>query len=159
MMRKILFFPLLSLPLSVLAAPETVVSPDGDLKLNFEIRDGQPVYWVDFKGKEVIAPSRLGFSLFSETGRNSFERQGKKAGADALSLKDGFEISNVEIFETVDETWQPVWGEESEIRNHYNEMLVNLEQPQFDRKMNIRFRVYDEGFGLRYEFPEQPNLN
>ncbi len=159
MRRKIFAYTLLGMPLVALAVPETVVSPDGDLKLNFEVREGQPVYWVDFKGKEVIAPSRLGFSLFSETGRNSFEQQGKKAGADALSLKDGFVISNVEIFETVDETWQPVWGEESEIRNHYNEMLVNLTQPQFDRKMNIRFRVYDDGFGLRYEFPEQPNLN
>lgn len=157
-MRKFLITSTLFFSLSVVAA-ENVISPDGDLKLYFEIQDGYPVYWVDFKGKEVIAPSRLGYSLFSETGRNSFEQQGKKAGADALSLKDGFVLSEVERFDTVDETWQPVWGEETEIRNHYNEMLVNLIQPKFDRKMNIRFRVYDDGFGLRYEFPEQPNLN
>ncbi len=159
MIRKFLILSLLAVPFVALAGTETVVSPDGELKVNFEIREATPVYWVDFKGKEVIAPSRLGFSLFSETGRNSFEHQGKKTSADALSLKDGFAIEKVTIEETVDETWTPVWGEESEIRNHYNEMLVSLKQPQFDRKMDIRFRVYDDGFGLRYEFPEQPNLN
>lgn len=159
MTQKLFLLSFLSMPLMLFAAPESISSPDGDIKLNFEIRDGKPTYWVDFKGKEVIAPSHLGFSLFSDTGRNTFDQQGKKAGADALTLKDGFAISNVEIMDIVDETWQPVWGEELEIRNHYNEMVVNLIQPKFDRKMNIRFRVFDDGFGFRYEFPEQPNLN
>ena len=159
MNRRLFIMPLLALPFVVCAAPETVSSPDGDIKVYFDIQDGKPVYWVDFKGKEVIAPSRLGFSLFSDTGRNTFDQQGKKAGADALTLKDGFVLSGVEIMDTVDETWQPVWGEETEIRNCYNEMLVDLVQPKFDRKMNVRFRVFDDGFGFRYEFPEQPNLN
>lgn len=159
MIQKLFLLSFLSMPLMLFAAPESISSPDGDIKLNFEIRDGKPTYWVDFKGKEVIAPSHLGFSLFSDTGRNTFDQQGKKADADALTLKDGFTISNVEMMDMVDETWHPVWGEETEIRNNYNEMVVNLVQPKFDRKMNIRFRVFDDGFGFRYEFPEQPNLN
>lgn len=90
MARKIFLIPLIGLPLTLSAAPETLSSPDGDIMLNFEVKDGKPVYWVDFKGKEIIAPSHLGFQLISESGRNSFDHQGKKAGADALSLKDGF---------------------------------------------------------------------
>lgn len=158
MARKIFLIPLIGLPLTLSAAPETLSSPDGDIMLNFEVKDGKPVYWVDFKGKEIIAPSHLGFQLISESGRNSFDHQGKKAGADALSLKDGFKLIGT-THDSVDETWQPVWGEETSIRNHYNEMAVTLLQPAFDRKMTVRFRAYDDGIGFRYEFPEQPNLN
>ena len=70
---------------------------------------------------------------------------------------DGFEVVKTST-STFDETWQPVWGEVKDIRNHYNELLVELRQPETDRYMNIRFRVYDEGMGLRYEFPRQKNL-
>jgi len=157
-MKNKIFLVSLALPVLSMAAPVTLTSPDGDIVLNFEVQDGKPTYWVDFKGKEVIAPSHLGFRLFSETGRNSFERQGKKASQDALSLKDGFRLVDT-IRDSVDETWKPVWGEESEIRNHYNEMIVQLTQPAFDRSMNIQFRAYDDGVGFRYVFPEQPNLN
>ena len=139
-------------------ADEVLKSPDGDIALTFEIRNGRPTYFVDFKGKQIIAPSGLGFDLVSESGRNSFEHQGKKAAADALSLKDGFELVKTER-DSVDTTWQPVWGEESKIRDHYNEMAVTLRQPAFDRTMTVRFRAYDDGIGFRYEFPEQPNLN
>ncbi|MDO4334224.1 MAG: glycoside hydrolase family 97 protein [Bacteroidales bacterium] len=158
MTKRKYLLPIAAIPVVMMAAPETLTSPDGEIVLNFEIKDGQPVYWVDFKGKEIIAPSHLGFQLFSESGRNSFEHQGKKTGADALSLKDGFKLIDT-TRDAVDENWKPVWGEESEIRNHYNEMTVELSQPAFDRKMNIRFRAYDDGIGFRYEFPEQPNLN
>ena len=145
-------------PLFSAVAAETLISPDGDIVLTFDIQDGKPTYFVDFKGKQIIAPSHLGFNLFSETGRNSFEHQGKKAGADALSLKDGFEIVNT-TRDSVDETWQPVWGEETNVRNHYNEMAVTLKQPEFNREMVVRFRAFDDGIGFRYEFPQQPNLN
>lgn len=145
-------------PLFSAVAAENVTSPDGDIVLTFDIQDGKPTYFVDFKGKQIIAPSHLGFNLFSETGRNSFEHQGKKAGADALSLKDGFEIVNT-TRDSVDETWQPVWGEETNVRNHYNEMAVTLKQPEFNREMVVRFRAFDDGIGFRYEFPQQPNLN
>ena len=104
---------------------EKLTSPDGDISLTFELRDGRPTYFVDFKGKEIIAPSGLGFDLFSESGRNSFTHQGKKTGANALSLKDGFEIVDT-TRDSVDTTWQPVWGEETEIRNNYNEMVFKF---------------------------------
>ena len=106
MTKRKYLLPLLAMPITLMAAPETLTSPDGDIVLNFELQDGKPTYWVDFKGKEIIAPSHLGFSLFSESGRNSFEHQGKKAGADALSLKDGFKLVDT-TRESVEETWQP----------------------------------------------------
>ena len=141
-----------------LAGEETLKSPDGDITLNFELRDGRPTYSVDFKGKQIIAPSGLGFTLFSESGRNSFDHQGKKASADALSLRDGFEFVKT-VRDSSDTEWQPVWGEETSIRDHYNSMAVTLRQPAFDRTMTVSFRVYDDGIGFRYEFPGQPNLN
>jgi len=156
--RLLLLLAAAASPLFSAVAAETLTSPDGDIVLTFDIQDGKPTYFVDFKGKQIIAPSHLGFNLFSETGRNSFEHQGKKAGADALSLKDGFEIVNT-TRDSVDETWQPVWGEETNIRNHYNEMAVTLKQPEFNREMVVRFRAFDDGIGFRYEFPQQPNLN
>ena len=158
-MRKIFITLALGLSaFSVASGGEVLKSPDGDIALTFELRDGRPTYFVDFKGKQVIAPSGLGFDLFSESGRNSFDAQGKKAGADALSLKDGFELVKT-TRDSVDTSWEPVWGEESLIRDHYNEMSVELRQPAFDRTMTVRFRAYDDGIGFRYEFPGQPNLN
>ncbi len=139
-------------------ASEVLTSPDGDIRLTFDVKDGVPTYYVDFKGKEVIAPSRLGLQLYSENGRNSFDHQGKKSAADALSLHDGFELSGIDRSST-DEIWQPVWGEETEIRNNYNQMTVALRQPAFDRTVNITFRAFDDGVAFRYEFPGQPNLN
>lgn len=158
MTKKFFLLPLFGLPLGISAAPQTITSPDGDIVLSFEVQDGKPTYWVDFKGKEIIKPSHLGFQLFSDTGRNTFQQQAKKAEADALSLTEGFKLDDT-AKESVDETWTPVWGEETSIRNHYNEMTVKLSQPSFDRKMDIKFRVFDDGVGFRYEFPEQPNLN
>lgn len=144
---------------AVAGASESVASPDGDIRLTFELTDGgMPTYYVDFKGKQVIAPSHLGFDLVSESGRNSFEHQGKKAGADALSLRDGFAVVKT-VRDSLSETWTPVWGEEAEILNRYNSMTVQLDQTRFDRKMNIEFRVFDDGFAFRYDFPAQPNLN
>ena len=144
---------------AVAGASESVASPDGDIRLTFELTDGGvPTYYVDFKGKQVIAPSHLGFDLVSESGRNSFEHQGKKAAADALSLRDGFAVVKT-VRDSLSETWTPVWGEETEILNRYNSMTVQLDQTRFDRKMNIEFRVFDDGFAFRYDFPAQPNLN
>lgn len=138
---------------------ETVTSPDGDITLTFEIQQGgYPAYCVDFKGRQVITPSRLGFDLVSESGRNTFSSQGEKAAADALSLRDGFELVKT-LRDSTEETWTPVWGEETEILNKYNSMTVELKQPAFDRLMNIEFRVFDDGIAFRYDFPSQPNLN
>lgn len=143
---------------TVVGAEEVLTSPDGDIRLTFDINDGKPTYTVDFKGKQIIAPSHLGLRLFSDSGRNTVSSQGKKAGADALSLADGFELSGT-ARSGHDETWTSVWGEETAVRNHYNEMTVTLKQPAFDRTMLITFRAFDDGVAFRYEFPGQPNLN
>ena len=141
-------------------AAENIASPDGNVIVNFDLKNGAPVYYVDYKGKPIILESRLGLELDSENGRNSFA-DGISSGndnVDRLSLFNGFELTKAERA-TLDETWLPVWGEESEIRNHYNELAVTLNQPKFDRHIIIRFRVYNEGMGIRYEFPQQKNLN
>lgn len=119
---------------------DVVTSPNGIVSIDFQLKNGIPTYKVDYKGKPVIKESRLGLEL----------RDGK-------NLMDGFEQLNATT-STFDETWQPVWGEVKEIRNHYNELLAELKQPSTDRYMNIRFRVYDDGIGFRYEFPQQKNL-
>lgn len=119
---------------------DVVTSPNGIVSIDFQLKNGIPTYKVDYKGKPVIKESRLGLEL----------RDGK-------NLMDGFEQFNATT-STFDETWQPVWGEVKEIRNHYHELLAELKQPSTDRYMNIRFRVYDDGVGFRYEFPQQKNL-
>ena len=119
---------------------EELVSPNGMQKLQFEVIDGTPVYQLSYKEQPVIAQSKLGLELKNEE-----------------NLLDGFEIGHVEK-STFDETWNPVWGETREIRNHYNEMAVTLNQAKTNRKIIIRFRLFDDGLGFRYEFPEQPKL-
>ena len=114
-----------------------VTSPNGEMKLTFTLRDSKPYYSVSFRGKPVIKPSRLGYELHN-----------------AESLLEGFTQMG-EKTSTFDETWTPVWGENKTIRNHYKELLVGLIQGKTGRVMNLRFRVYDEGVGLRYEFPQE----
>lgn len=159
MIREILLTATLSISCAVpVYGAEVVTSPDGDIRLSFYLEKGKPFYSVDFKGKQVIAPSRMGLELYSENGRNTFSSQGEKAAADALKLCSGFELANT-TRDSLSETWTPVWGEEAEILNKYNSMIVRLKQPQFDRVMNIEFRVFDDGIAFRYEFPAQPHLN
>lgn len=114
-----------------------VTSPNGEMKLTFTLRDSKPYYSVSFRGKPVIKPSRLGYELHN-----------------AESLLEGFTQTG-EKTSTFDETWTPIWGENKTIRNHYKELLVNLIQEKTGRVMNLRFRVYNEGVGLRYEFPQE----
>ena len=133
--------PLLLLVATLPIQASEVSSPDGSIRVNFELQGTVPTYSVTYQGKPIILPSRLGYDL------------DKKA-----DLLDGFSLLNEER-STFDETWTPVWGENREIRNHYNELLVCLAQTAEDRYMNVRFRVYDDGFGLRYEFPQKGKLN
>ena len=115
-------------------------SPGGKVKLHVALTSsGQPQYSLTYKGKTVIKPSTLGYELI---------------GAD--NLMDGFSVQTTQT-STFDETWHPVWGETKDIRNNYNELFVALKQDRTGRLMNLRFRVYDYGMGLRYEFPQQPN--
>lgn len=125
-------------------AAEVQTSPDGNLSLSFDVNEnGSPVYSVDFKGKSVISPSTLGVELIK-----------------GESFLDKFEVEKV-TRSSFDETWTPVWGETKTIRNNYNEMAVRLSQNADGktREMIIRFRVFNDGVGFRYEWPEQKNLN
>ena len=127
-----------------LGATEVLTSPDGRLQLSFDLTaDGTPTYKMDYNNKPVIATSRLGLELKNQK-----------------SLLYGFKIERVSR-SSFDETWQPVWGEQSSIRNHYNEMAVCLSQPDDNghlREMIVRFRLYDDGVGFRYEWPAQDNF-
>ena len=123
------------------AMAQEAASPNGNVKVKFALNNSVPTYTITFRGKPVIKPSRLGFALVK--------------GGDLL---DGFTLVGEEK-SSADETWTPVWGENRTIRNHYNEMLVRLEQKSTQRMLNIRFRVYDDGVGFRYEFPQQKDLN
>ncbi len=139
---------LLLLPLMAMA--QTVTSPDGNVELKFSLDGGKPYYDLTYKGKAVVKPSALGLEL-AKTKHAS-------KGMDETDLMDGFTIADTKT-STFDETWKPVWGETSTIRNHYNELAVTLNQKETKRNIIIRFRVFDDGMGLRYEFPQQEELN
>ena len=135
----------------MMAAAQTVKSPDGNVALTFTLSDnGRPTYEMTYKGRAVVKPSHLGLELAKD-------RHASK-GKDETDLMDGFKITDTRI-SSFDETWKPVWGETATIRNHYNELEVDLNQPSSDRNIIIRFRVYNDGMGLRYEFPQQKALN
>ena len=137
--------------LPMMAAAQTVKSPNGNVSLTFSLSDkGQPTYEMKYKDKQVVNPSHLGLEL-------ARDKHASK-GMEETDLMDGFKIKSTQT-SSFDETWRPVWGETATIRNHYNEMAVNLHQPSSDRDITIRFRVYDYGMGLRYEFPQQQTLN
>ena len=127
----------------------TLKSPGDVLQMQFAVVDGVPTYALRRQSADVLLPSRLGFQLF-----------------DRRSLDAGF-VLKASSTSTFDETWKPVWGEEAEIRNHYNELFVTLEQPQPANDgqnarqpavMQVRFRLYDDGLGFRYEFPMKNDL-
>lgn len=135
----------------MMAAAQTVKSPNGNVALTFTLSDnGRPTYEMTYKGRAVVKPSHLGLELAKD-------RHASK-GKDETDLMDGFKITDTRV-SSFDETWKPVWGETATIRNHYNELEVDLNQPSSDRNIIIRFRVYNDGMGLRYEFPQQKALN
>ncbi len=145
-------------------AQHTLTSPDGNFQMNFRLDgEGAPVYELSYKQKPVIKPSKLGLELKKEDANKQidFEATARK-DADKLDIKtnlyNGFEIKDAKT-STFDETWTPVWGEEKEIRNHYNELAVTLNQPMNNRFIVLRFRLFNDGLGFRYEFPQQANLN
>ena len=143
---------------------QKLTSPDGNFIMNFSLnQEGAPVYELTYKNKAVIKPSTLGLELKKEDAnkKTTFdwkERTDKDQLDAKTNLMTGFIIKDTET-STFDETWKPVWGEESEIRNNYNELAVTLEQPENDRHIIIRFRLFNDGLGFRYEFPQQKNLN
>ena len=151
-------------PFSSIAA-QTVKSPDGNIALTFSMDGTRPLYEMTYKGKAVVRPSHLGLELARD--------KHASRGMDETDLMDGFTIKDTKTT-TFDETWKPVWGETATIRNHYNELAVTLRQDALQdqgrqvssgrtgdnpREIIIRFRVYDDGIGFRYEFPQQQDLN
>ena len=143
---------------------QTLKSPSGNMEMTFQLTaEGTPQYALNYEDTKVILPSDLGFEF-----RGVLKAQKLVYNADGTISKEDHEPSNsfydgfaVESIETssFDETWEPVWGEEAQIRNNYNELLVNLVQTSTERKMSVRFRLYDDGLGFRYEFPYQNNLS
>ena len=132
---------------------QKLVSPDGNLVMNFSLNNaGAPVYELFYKDKAVIKPSTLGLELKKEDANKKTdfewtERNDKDLLDAKTNLMTGFKIANTET-STFDETWKPVWGEESQIRNHYNELEVTLNQPSNDRSMVLRFRLFNDGLGF-----------
>ena len=133
------------------AGAQEVLSPNANVQLRFSLdQGGRPTYEMLYKGKVVINPSHMGFELAPDKHASK--------GMNETNLLDGFTITNSKITSN-DDTWTPVWGQYKTIRNNYNELAVDLYQPSANRRMTIRFRVYDDGMGFRYEFPLQKDLN
>ncbi|SHE83680.1 alpha-glucosidase [Dysgonomonas macrotermitis] len=147
-----------------IVSAQELKSPNGNLVMKFSLQgNGVPTYSLTYKGKDVIKPSKLGLELKREGGAYTFDNFEGKGQIDEstydpkTSLYDSFSIADTKT-STFDETWQPVWGETKNIRNHYNELAVTLDQKNTDRHIIIRFRLFDDGLGFRYEFPQQKNL-
>ena len=147
-MRKTLIF--FAAFAASLAMAQTVKSPNGNVAVTFTLDGSRPTYNMTYKGKDVVKPSHLGFLLAKD--------KHASMGLEETDLIDGFSIADTKT-SAFDETWKPVWGETSTIRNNYNELAVTLVQKETNRNIVIRFRVYDDGMGLRYEFPQQRQLN
>ncbi|MGP1590163.1 MAG: glycoside hydrolase family 97 protein [Prevotella sp.] len=148
---KIVSLCLCALMMPLLLLAQQVKSPNGNVVVSFSLTDnGVPTYQVSYKGKAVIKPSHLGLELTPS------KHDGIKA--EDTNLMNGFKVTKTET-STFKETWKPVWGETNSILNHYNEMAVSLTQEHPNRTIIIRFRVYNDGMGLRYEFPRQNNLS
>lgn len=161
-MKRILIA-LLSLCVSTeLVNAQDLKSPDGKLLMNFSIQKGGiPTYRLTYKGKVVLKPGKLGLELKDQLPPARFGTEmGMKTGPvnPKTSLYDQFTLAGTKT-SSFDETWQPVWGELKNIRNHYNELAVTLYQKGTDRNLLIRFRLFNDGLGFRYEFPQQKNLN
>ena len=136
------------LPMALLA--QVVKSPNGNVCVNFSLQgNGVPTYSMTYQGKAVVKPSRLGLELMKDKHASKGLRE--------TDLMNGFTVKDTQT-STFDETWKPVWGETATIRNHYNELAVTLHQAASERNIIVRFRVYNEGMGLRYEFPQQDSL-
>lgn len=140
-MKKIIFY-IAALLLVSEVYSQTLFSPNQNLKLTFTVNgNGEPNYTLEYRNVTVIKPSRMGHLLKNQP-----------------DLTEGFSITETKTFE-INETWKPVWGEVSEIHNRCNELLVTLEQKKEQRTIKIRFRLFNDGLGFRYEFDKQPNLN
>ncbi len=142
MSRKIIITLCLIIGLSAVGLAQNLRSPNGQFEMSFSLSsEGEPTYQLSYKNQPVIKPGKMGFELKN----------------DKYHLLSSFTVTETKT-STFDETWEPVWGEEKEIRNHYNELAASLTQEVTEREMVIRFRLFDDGLGFRYEFPVQKNM-
>lgn len=161
MKKYILVFCLYSLFFSpALRAVEKVESPSRNLTAYFDVQEGRPVYWLLHNGDTVIRPSHLGITLRGEHSRGEFNDFKAEQSIESVTngLMNGFVMTGSERY-IHDDWWTPVWGEERLIHDSYHEMLITLKQPEKERYIQIQFRLYDDGLGFRYIFPQQRNLN
>ena len=158
-MKKVLLTLFAAVAVMTLSAKEVLTSPNGNLTLTFEIgENGTPLYSLDYKGKAVVLPSGMGLELRGQDRQISFGEEITKSDHGAsVSLYNKFEQKGV-VRTASDTNWTPVWGEVATIRDNYNEMTVSLLQTERNYKMDIVFRLYNEGLGFRYVFPEQKDL-
>ncbi len=151
---KRFFLVILAIFVALTAMAEQLISPDGNLVMTFRLAEGgKPTYSLNYKGKEVVKPSALGFE-FVDNAYKTYGFHDSKPERPIYSMREGFSQRGSETA-TFDETWTPVWGENSKIHNNYNELLVKLCRDERGFLLNIRFRLYNDGLGFRYEFPAQ----
>ena len=140
-MKNILLLCLFIVVSNAFVNAQELKSPDGNLTLTFQLnKEGAPTYSLNYKKKEVIKESKLGFVLKSD-----------------IMLNQGFQIAATK-FQSENSTWKPVLGEQKEIQNQYNELKADLVQEKSKRKVSIYFRLFNDGLGIRYEFPVQDNF-
>ncbi len=160
-MKKVFFCLFFALLWIGTTSGQTLTSPDGNFQLSFSLSaKGEPMYQLSYKGEIIVKPSKLGFKFERKTTELAFSKMtkiDKKKATQLTNFYSGFKETDVQRA-SFDENWTPVWGEVSSIRNHYKEMAVTLNQPATNRQLVIRFRLFNDGLGFRYEFPQQNHL-
>ena len=136
---------------------QSLKSPDGKFEMNFQLKSGVPYYNLKYQGKTVVEDSKLGLRLLRD-GDIQFASEIERKDQKGKDLNDGF-TKTAEKFDSKNESWNPVLGEKKSYVNHYNELAVTLNQEANDRYIVVKFRLFNDGLGFRYEFPEQKNLN
>lgn len=136
---------------------QSLKSPDGKFEMNFQLKNGVPVYNLKYNGSVVVEDSKLGLRLFKDSSIKFASEIAKPEDA-SFDLNNGF-TKTAEKRDSKNETWQPILGEKKNYINHYNELALTLNQTSSDRSIIIKFRLFNDGLGFRYEFPQQKNLN
>lgn len=135
---------------------QTLKSPDGKFEMNFQLKAGVPYYNLKYQGKTIVEDSKLGLRLMKD---NDIKFATEIDNTHQSSqLANGF-VKTAEQFSSKKEEWNPILGEKKSYLNHYNELAVTLNQTENDRYIVLKFRLFNDGLGFRYEFPEQKNLN
>jgi len=142
---------------SIFGHAQTLKSPDGKFEMNFNLKNGVPFYNLKYDGKTVVEDSKLGIRLFKDSSIQ-FASEINKSEDAKFDLNNGFEKTK-EVRDSKNETWQPILGEKKNYINHYNELALTLHQNSTDRNIVVKFRLFNDGLGFRYEFPQQKNLN